>query len=90
MQTVGRGRLLGMRDSGSGSDGEDIYGSSGGKGCVCGREDVGGSVGGGCIDGGIGVQSIDGRAGLVNSAAAWSRLERLAVCYTSGDLATAA
>ena len=37
--------------------------------------------------------SIDGRAGLANYAAAWSSLERLAVCDTSGDggdLATAA
>ena len=37
--------------------------------------------------------SIVGRAGLAKSAAAWSRLGRLAVCDTSGDggdLATAA
>ena len=49
LQNVGGGGLLGVRDGGSGSDGEDIYGSGGGKGCVCGREDVGGSVGVGSV-----------------------------------------
>ena len=48
VQNVGGGGLLGMRDGGSGSGGDDIYGSGGMKGCVSGREDVGGGgVGGG-------------------------------------------
>ena len=35
-QNVGGGWLLGVRVGGSGSDGEDIYGSCGGKRCVSG------------------------------------------------------
>ena len=43
-----RGGCLGVRDGGSGRDGEDIYGSGGaGKGCGSGREGVGGGGGGG-------------------------------------------
>ena len=34
--------------------------------------------------------SMDGRSGLENSVAAWSHLQRLAVCNTSGEMATAA
>ena len=34
LQNVGGSGLLGVRDSGSGSDGEDIHGSGGGKGCL--------------------------------------------------------
>ena len=51
LQNVGGGGLLGMRDGGSGRDREDIYGSGGGKGCVSGREDVGGGsgIGGGSV-----------------------------------------
>ena len=40
MQDVGGSGLLGMRDKGSRSDGEDIYGSGIGKGFVSSREDV--------------------------------------------------
>ena len=47
LQNVGGSGLLGVRDSGSASDGEDIYGSSGGKGCIISREDVGGGAGSG-------------------------------------------
>ena len=39
-------RLLRLRDRVSRSDGEDIYGSGGGKGCISSREDV---VGGGSV-----------------------------------------
>ena len=52
LQNVGGGGLLGMRDGGSGSNGEDIYGSGSGKGCVSGREDVGGGVGVSGVGGG--------------------------------------
>ena len=45
LQNVGSGWLLSMRDGGSGSDGEDIYGSGDGKGCVSSREDNGGGSG---------------------------------------------
>ena len=38
MVQTGGGRLRGMRDGGSGSDREDIYGSGCGKGCTSGRE----------------------------------------------------
>ena len=52
VQNVGGGGLLGMRDGGSGSGGDDIYGSGGMKGCVSGREDVRGDVGVGSVGGG--------------------------------------
>ena len=45
LQNVSGGGLLGVRDSGSGIDGEDIYGSVCGKDCVSGREDVSGGRG---------------------------------------------
>ena len=38
LQNVCGGGLLCVRDSSSGSDGEEIYGSSSGKGCVSSRE----------------------------------------------------
>ena len=54
LQNVGVGGLLGVREGDSGRDGEDIYGSGGGKGCISIREEVcGGGIGG--RDGGIGV-----------------------------------
>ena len=40
VQDVGGSVLLGMRDGGSGSNGDDIFGSDGGKGFVSSREDV--------------------------------------------------
>ena len=52
-QKVAGGGLLGVKDGSSTNNGEDIYGSGGGKGCVSGREDVGG--GGGVGDGGVGI-----------------------------------
>ena len=82
-----------MRDSGSGRDGKDIYGSGNGKWCVSGiREDV---------DGGVGVGGVGGGSNGVRSWTSWSgkchgSVEppvRLAVRDTSGhggDLATAA
>ena len=39
LQNVCGGGLLCVRDSSSGSDGEEIYGSSSGKGCVSSRDD---------------------------------------------------
>ena len=66
VQNVGGGGLLGMRDSGSGSGGDDIYGSGGMKGCVSGREDVRGCVGG--VDGGVGVYSWTSRPGEIRGS----------------------
>merc|ERR1712049_30205 len=72
VQNVGGGGLLGMRDGGSGSGGDDIYGRGGMKGCVSRREDVRGGVGVGSggggvggVDGGVGVHSWTSRPGEI-------------------------
>ena len=57
LQAFGGGGLLGVREGGSRRDGEDIYGSGGGKGCVSGREDVGGGRGISSSDSGVGIHS---------------------------------
>ena len=93
LQNVGGSRLLCLRDG----RGEDIYGS----GAVVGRgaSAVGKTsvvalaaavLAAASVLAAVALASIIGRAGLANSAAAWSRLGRLAVRDTSGDLATVA
>ena len=71
LQNVGCGGLLGLRNGSSGSNGEDIYGSSGGKECISGREDICGCGGRGDVSGGS--SCFTSRGSL--SAFSQSRLE---------------
>ena len=79
MVQTGGGRLRGMRDGGSGSDREDIYGSGFGKGCTSGRETLVAVLASAVLAAlasavlasevlAAALASLVGRAGLANSA----------------------